>query len=69
MSNISTFLVLIIAADAWCGKEGLCAECEGSRAAVLVGFGNKGEHAQTVPLASFETEILPCSAVGPLDMF
>lgn len=68
MPNISTFLGLIIAADTWCGKEGLCAECEGSRAAVLVGFGNKAEHAQTVPL-SFKTEILPCFPVGPLDMF
>lgn len=69
MPNISTFLGLIIAADTWCGKEGLCAECEGSRAAVLVGFGNKAEHAQTVPLLSFKTEILPCFPVGPLDMF
>lgn len=55
MPNISTFSGLIIAMDAWCGKEGLCAECEGSRAAVLVGFGNKAEHAQTVSLASFKT--------------
>lgn len=69
MSNISTFLSLMIAADAWCGKEGLCAEYGGSGAAVLVGFGNKAEHAQTVPLPSFRTEILSCFAVGPLDVF
>lgn len=68
MSNSSTFLGLI-AADAWCGRGGLCAECEGSRAAVFVGFGKKAEHAQTVPLASFKTEILPCSVAGPLDIF
>lgn len=69
MSNISTFLSLMIAAGAWCGKEGLCAEHGGSGAAVLVGFGNKAEHAQTVPLPSFRTEILSCFAVGPLDVF
>lgn len=38
-------------------QEGLCAECEGSRAAILhvwhVGFGSKAEHTQVVPLASF----------------
>lgn len=66
--NISAFLGLIIATDAWCGKEGLCAECEGSRAAVPVDFGNEAEHAQTVPLASFKTWILPCSAVGHFNM-
>lgn len=48
VSNTSTFLGLIIATDVG-GKEGLCAEWEGSRAAIVrvwhKGVGNKAEHA------------------------
>jgi len=62
-------LGLTIAADAG-GKQGLHAECEGSRAAILhawhVGFGNKAEQAQAVPLASFmAVKSQPVPQYGP----